>query len=263
MRWIRYTADTKTSYGIVEGDRVVEVQGTPFGSYKRTSKVRPLDSVKIEVPVVPPTFYCAGRNYPHHIREMAAKRGEEPVFPKKPDIGYRATNALIAHKEPIIIPHDATEKIQYEGELVVIIGKKAKHLSEGEALGCVLGYTVGNDISERTWQRGDGTMWRAKNTDTFKPMGPWIETDVKLDDLETIVSVNGEVTTRFPTNDMIFGIANYISAMTRYLTLHPGDIIWMGTDDVSPDLKAGDVVDIEITGIGTLSNPLEAEQAQA
>jgi 2-keto-4-pentenoate hydratase/2-oxohepta-3-ene-1,7-dioic acid hydratase in catechol pathway len=106
-------------------------------------------------------------------------------------------------------------------------------------------------------------MWRAKNTDTFKPMGPWIETDVRLNELETIVSVNGKVTTRFPTNDMIFGVATYISAMTRYLTLYPGDVIWMGTDDVSPNLEAGDRVDIEITGIGTLSNPITAEQASA
>jgi 2-keto-4-pentenoate hydratase/2-oxohepta-3-ene-1,7-dioic acid hydratase in catechol pathway len=263
MRWIRYTAGGRTSYGLVEGDRIVEVQGTPFGSFERTTTSLPLADVKIELPVIPPTFYCAGRNYPRHIREMAAKRGEAPVFPKQPDIGYRANNALIAHNEPIVIPRDATEKVHYEGELVAVIGKKAKHLSEAEALGCVLGYTIGNDMSERTWQGSDGTMWRAKNTDTFKPMGPWIETDVRLNALETIVSVNGKVTTRFPTNDMIFGVATYISAMTRYLTLYPGDVIWMGTDDVSPNLKAGDRVDIEITGIGTLSNPITAEQASA
>jgi 2-keto-4-pentenoate hydratase/2-oxohepta-3-ene-1,7-dioic acid hydratase in catechol pathway len=263
MRWIRYTAGSRTSYGLVEGDRIVEVQGTPFGSFERTTTSLPLADVKIELPVIPPTFYCAGRNYPRHIREMAGKRGEAPVFPKQPDIGYRANNALIAHNEPIVIPRDATEKVHYEGELVAVIGKKAKHLSEAEALGCVLGYTIGNDMSERTWQGSDGTMWRAKNTDTFKPMGPWIETDVRLNALETIVSVNGKVTTRFPTNDMIFGVATYISAMTRYLTLYPGDVIWMGTDDVSPNLKAGDRVDIEITGIGTLSNPITAEQASA
>lgn len=143
----------------------------------------------------------------------------------------------------------------------MVIGKKAKHLSESEALGCVLGYTIGNDVSERTWQRSDRTFWRSKNTDTFKPMGPWIETDVDLGAMETIVRLNGVEQICFPTNAMVFGIASYISTMTRYLTLYPGDVIWMGTDGTSPNLKAGDVVEIEITGIGTLRNPFVAESA--
>jgi 2-keto-4-pentenoate hydratase/2-oxohepta-3-ene-1,7-dioic acid hydratase in catechol pathway len=105
---------------------------------------------------------------------MAKKRGEEPNIPPNADIGYRANNALIAHNENIVIPHDAGELVQYEAELVAVIGTKAKYLSESEALSCVLGWTIGNDMSERTWQRGDRTLWRAKNTDTFKPMGPWI-----------------------------------------------------------------------------------------
>jgi 2-keto-4-pentenoate hydratase/2-oxohepta-3-ene-1,7-dioic acid hydratase in catechol pathway len=113
-------------------------------------------------------------------------------------------------------------------------------------------------VSERTWQKSDRTLWRAKNADTFKPMGPWIETDVDLDALETRVRVNGAETTRFPTNAMLFGVATYISTISRYVTLYPGDVIWMGTDGTSPDLKAGDVVEVEITGIGTLRNPFVA-----
>jgi 2-keto-4-pentenoate hydratase/2-oxohepta-3-ene-1,7-dioic acid hydratase in catechol pathway len=254
MRWIRFTASGKTAYGIVEDDAVIEVTGDPFAGYEKTARRHALAAIKLEVPVIPRTFYCAGLNYTAHIKEMAERRKVEPDIPKKPDIGYRANNALIAYDEPVIIPADATEKIQYEGELVAVIGKQAKHLSEADALGCVLGYTIGNDVSERTWQKSDRTLWRAKNSDTFKPMGPWIETDVTLDALETIVRVNGEATTRFKTNDMLFGVATFISAMTRYLTLYPGDVIWMGTDGVSPDLKSGDVVDVEITGIGHLRN---------
>ena len=256
MRWIRFTRADRTAFGILEGDRVVEVQGDPFEGYERTRQSHALGEVKIEVPVIPRTFYCAGLNYTAHIKEMAEKAGNKtPDFPSKPDIGYRANNALIAHGEPVVIPHDATEKVHYEGELVVVFGKKAKNLSEAEALSCVLGYTIGNDVSERTWQRSDRTLWRAKNTDTFKPMGPWIETDVKLDALETSVRVNGRETTRFPTNEMLFGVATFISAMSRYLTLYPGDVMWMGTDGVSPDLKSGDVVEVDIKGIGVLSNP--------
>jgi 2-keto-4-pentenoate hydratase/2-oxohepta-3-ene-1,7-dioic acid hydratase in catechol pathway len=260
MRWIRFTTNGKTSYGILEGDRVAEVTGDPFAGYERTARSHALGTVKLEVPIIPRTFYCAGLNYTAHIKEMAARRTVTPNIPEKPDIGYRANNALIAHGEPIVIPHDATEKINYEGELVVVIGKQAKHLTEANALSCVLGYTIGNDFSERTWQKSDRTLWRAKNTDTFKPMGPWIETDVDLDAMETIVRVNGKPSTHFKTNDMLFGIATFISAMTRYLTLYPGDVIWMGTDGVSPDLKPGDVVDVEITGIGVLSNPIAAEE---
>jgi 2-keto-4-pentenoate hydratase/2-oxohepta-3-ene-1,7-dioic acid hydratase in catechol pathway len=155
----------------------------------------------------------------------------------------------------VVIPAGATEKMNYEGELVVVIGKQVKHLSEADAMSCVFGYTIGNDVSERTWQRGDRTFWRGKNADTFKPMGPWIETSADLDAMETVVRVNGEESIRFKTDDMIFNIPHYISQMTRYLTLYPGDVIWMGTDGTSPDLKHGDVVEVEITGLGTLRNP--------
>jgi 2-keto-4-pentenoate hydratase/2-oxohepta-3-ene-1,7-dioic acid hydratase in catechol pathway len=261
MRWLRFSKDGRTAYGIVDGERVAEVTGDPFAGYERTSRVHALAAVKIEVPVIPRTFYCAGLNYTAHIREMAAKRAVQPDIPTKADIGYRANNALIAHGETVIIPRDATEKVHYEGELVAVVGKQAKHLSEKDALACLLGYTIGNDISERSWQREDRTLWRAKNSDTFKPMGPWIETAVELDKLETIVRVNGKETTRFKTNDMLFGVAHFIAAMTRYLTLYPGDVIWMGTDGVSPDLTSGDVVDVEITGIGTLRNSFRREGA--
>jgi len=198
-----------------------------------------------------------GLNYAAHIKEAAAKLGIAPDLPRQPDVGYRAINALVAHGEPVVIPADAG-KVQYEGELVVVIGKRAKGLTEAEALSCVLGYSIGNDVSERIWQKSDRTLWRAKNADTFKPMGPWIETEVDLDRLQTLVRVNGTETTRFATNDMLFGVAAYISAITRYITLVPGDMIWMGTDGTSPDLKPGDTVEAEITGIGTLRNPFIA-----
>ena len=198
MRWIRFTAEGRTAYGILEGDRIAEVAGDPFRGHEATSRRHDLSAVKIEVPVIPPTFYCAGLNYVEHVKEGAAKRGEVPNIPTKPDMGYRAANALIAHGETIVIPADATEKVHYEGELVAVVGKKAKHLTEENALDCLLGWTIGNDVSERTWQKADRTFWRSKNTDTFKPMGPWIETDFDLDAAETIVRLNGEITHPLP-----------------------------------------------------------------
>ena len=260
MRWVRYEADGRVSYGILDGDEVEEVSGSPFDTYTQTGNRRAFDSVKLLVPVVPVTFYAAGINYEAHVREAAALLGHEPNLPTKADIGYRANNALIAHGEPIVVPRDATEKVHYEGELVVVVGKKAKNLSEDQAFSCVLGYTIGNDVSERTWQASDRTMWRAKNTDTFKPMGPWIETDADPAQMRTTVRLNDRVVSEFDTNNMVFGIAAYISAMSRYLTLYPGDVIWMGTDGASEDLVAGDVVDVEISGVGVLSNPIVGEQ---
>ncbi|MEX2643009.1 MAG: fumarylacetoacetate hydrolase family protein [Acetobacterales bacterium] len=260
MRWVRYAAGGGTHYGIMEGDDIVEVRGDPFAGYEKTSTKRAFAEVKLLPPVMPPNFYAAGLNYTAHVIEQAHMHGHEPNIPEKPDIGYRSANALIAHGETVVIPKDATDKIQYEGEIVAVVGKKARHLTEENALSCILGYTLGNDVSERTWQKSDRTMWRAKNTDTFKPMGPWIETDVDLDALVTKVRVNGKQIIEFKTNDMLFGIETYIAAMTRYLTLHPGDVIWMGTDGSAPNIKDGDVVEVEIDGIGTLSNPFVREK---
>ena len=261
MRFVKFTAGGRTSFGIVEGDRIVETTGEPFAEWQRTAQRYALADVKIELPLIPRTFYCAGLNYVKHLTEAADKRGEVPNVPDRAEIGYRAQNALIAHDEDVVIPRDATGKIHYEGELVVVIGKKAKHLSEADAMSSVFGYSIGNDVSERTWQRADRGLWRAKNTDTFKPMGPWIETEVDLDAMETTVRLNGAPSNHFRTNDMVFGIPQFIAEMTKYFTLWPGDVIWMGTDGTSPDLKAGDVVEIEITGIGTLRNRFVAEAA--
>jgi 2-keto-4-pentenoate hydratase/2-oxohepta-3-ene-1,7-dioic acid hydratase in catechol pathway len=259
MRWIRYEKNGQPSYGILEGDTVTEVRGDPFAGYEKTTTRQPMASVKLLTPVEPRTFYCAGLNYAEHVIEAARKRGQEPNLPKAADIGYRANNALIAHGEAIVIPPDATERVQYEGELVAVIGRKARGLSEAEALGCVLGWTIGNDVSERTWQAGDRTLWRAKNADTFKPMGPWIETDFDLETAETRIRVNGAEKIRFKTDSMIFGPAAFISRMSQYLTLEPGDVVWMGTEGAPENIKHGDTVEIEITGIGTLSNPVVRE----
>ena len=259
MRWIRFSTQGRTAFGILEGETITEVNGCPFRGYEKTGIHHALGNVKTEIPFVPQTFYAAGLNYSAHVIDVARKAGKEPDLPAFADIGYRANNALIAHDEAVIIPKDATEKVQYEGELVVVIGKRAKNLAREDALSCVLGYSIGNDVSERTWQKSDRTLWRAKNTDTFKPLGPWIETDVDLGKMETIIRVNGDVSERFATNAMLFGIADFITRMTQYLTLHPGDMIWMGTDGHSENLKAGDVVEVEISGIGTLRNRFVAE----
>jgi 2-keto-4-pentenoate hydratase/2-oxohepta-3-ene-1,7-dioic acid hydratase in catechol pathway len=257
MKWCRFQSGNKAAYGIIEGDRVTEVSGSPFDSYTKTSNTYSLSSVKLLVPVVPPTFYAAGINYPEHVTWAARMRGEEPNLPKKADVGYRANNALIAHEEPIIVPKDATEQVQYEGELVVVMGKECKNVSEADALDYVLGYTIGNDVSERTWQRGDRTMWRAKNTDTFKPMGPWIVTGLDPDQLHVKITLSGRVVGEYDVKTAIFGVRHYISEMSKYLTLYPGDVLWMGTDGATENMKDGDICEIEISEIGVLRNQVK------
>jgi 2-keto-4-pentenoate hydratase/2-oxohepta-3-ene-1,7-dioic acid hydratase in catechol pathway len=263
MRWARFECEGKISYGIVEDDTVEVVEGDPFDGHRRTRTRHALEAITWLPPVVPPTFYCVGLNYAEHLKSSAARRGEEPVFPDKPDVGYRAANALVGHEAPIVLPPDATERVQYEGELVCVIGRMAKHLTRDDALDCLLGFTVGNDVSERTWQKSDRTLWRAKNTDTFKPMGPWIETDVDLDAARTRIRLNGRQVIEFETNNMLFGVVDYLVAITRYITLYPGDVLWMGTEGEAENLRPGDEVEIEITGIGSLRNPVVAAGTSA
>lgn len=260
MKWCRFQSGEAAAYGIVEDGRVIEVTGSPFTGYERTSKAFSLGEVKLLVPVVPPIFYAAGLNYREHVTKVAMERGEEPVFPPRADIGYRANNALIPHGEAIVIPRDASESVQYEGELVAVIGKRCRRISEDEVLDHVLGYTIGNDVSERSWQRSDRTLWRAKNTDTFKPMGPWIATGLDPDQLHVNIRLNQRVVGEYDVASAIFGVRHFISRMSQYLTLHPGDVVWMGTDGDTLNMKDGDVVEVEIDGIGVLRNPVVRER---
>jgi 2-keto-4-pentenoate hydratase/2-oxohepta-3-ene-1,7-dioic acid hydratase in catechol pathway len=260
MRWVRYDDGETGRYGILRGDEIAEVQGSPFGDHQSTGRVRKLRDVKLGLPFVPATFYAVGQNYIVHAANYPGAQSSSAKVPTRPDVAYRAHSGLIAHDEAVMIPADS-QSLQYEGELVVVIGKRGKRISKASAFEYVLGYTIGNDVSERSWQRTDRTPWRAKNADTFSPMGPWLETDADLSSMETIVRLNGKESTRFRTNDMLFGIDTFISAVSQYVTLQPGDMFWMGTEGTSPDLKDGDVVEVEITGIGTLRNPFVAETA--
>ena len=260
MKWCRFQVgkSKKISYGLIENEIVTAVTGTPFKRHKLTTRQYPLSEVKLLVPFVPGTFYCVGINYRDHIVKMAARRGVEPSFPPKADIGYRANNALIAHGANIVKPKDSGEHFQYEGELVAVFGKKARNVSREKALDYVMGWTIGNDVSERTWQRDDRTMWRAKNADTFKPMGPWIVTGLDYRAMTTTIRLNDQEVDRFSTGNMIFDVETYIAEVTKYITIYPGDMMWMGTDGMPQNMKPGDTVEIEISGIGKLRNRIVA-----
>ena len=202
-------------------------------------------------------FYAAGLNYRSHIEWANEHHGGKYAIPSQADIGYRSPNALILNGDDIVIPADAPGPVEFEGELVAVIGRIAKNVSEDQALDHVMGYTLGNDVSERTWQRGDRTLWRAKNSDTFKPMGPTIVGGIDPMAQAIEVRINGRTVSSYSTRDMIFGVAHFISRMSRYLTLHPGDVIWFGCDGPTvPALQPGDLVEVSNDAIGVLANPV-------
>ena len=257
MHWCRIWDGDDAVYGVVDDGLVRIATASPFAGGGPGDETRPLADVKLLVPCVPPTFYAAGANYRAHLAWAAQALGGSGTPPPRADIGYRANNGLVAQDEPIVIPSDATGPVQAEGELVAVIGRTVKGLTRENALDCVLGYTIGNDVSERTWQRGDRTLWRAKNTDTFAPMGPWITPGLDPMALEVITRVNGVEASRYYTKDMIHSLVDFLVETTKYVTLYAGDVMWLGCDGATPDIAPGDVVEIEIPGIGTLRNPVE------
>lgn len=254
MRWLQFSVKNQVMSGYLEEDTIHVIKGNFLEDWEKTGQTYQLSEVKIELPIIPKTFYAAGFNYAIHVAEIAKSLGDKPNLPTSADIGYRANNALIAHDEVVIIPKDATEQVQYEGELVAVIGKKMKQVNPTQALEGIFGYTIGNDVSERTWQKSDRTFFRCKNTDTFKPMGPWIETDFDINTALTTVKLNGKEMIQFATKDMLFTLADFISRTSQYVTFYPGDVMWMGTEGNSPNLVHNDVVEISISGIGTLRN---------
>src|SRR5271167_2318364 len=142
MRFARFELDGRKGYGLVEGDRIIPIDGTPFEHWRPAGAPILIERVRLEVPVIPSNFYAVGLNYPVHIRERAHRMGIAPELPTRPEPGYRSPNALVAHDEPIVLPPD-TESVQFEGELVVVIGERARHVREVDALKYVLGYTIG------------------------------------------------------------------------------------------------------------------------
>lgn len=256
MIWCRFEDAGGAVYGLVEDGVATAVTGNPFGGWERSGRRIPVGELRLLPPVTPNTFFCAGLNYRAHA-ERAAYGGH--AAPERPEIGYRANSALTGHLSPIVRPSDCDEPLVAEGELVAVIGRPLRHCSAEQAKDGILGWTIGNDVSARGWQRSDRTFWRCKNSDTFKPMGPFIVTDANPLSATTTVRVDGEVKASFPTGDMLFGPYEYISAISRYITLSPGDVVWLGTDETA-SVVPGQVVEITIDGIGTLANPVIEEK---
>jgi len=254
MRYGRISVDGAIRWVQVDDDAVHVLRGSPLEDDPVVEGSRALEGLAFGPPVVPFVFYAVGLNYRRHIEEQIAA-GRDVAVPVRPEVGYRANNALIGHGESILVPPDVTGRFEAEGEVVAVLGRRLRNASRAEAQESVFGWTIGNDVSAREWQRSDRSFWRSKNSDTFKPMGPWIETDVDPMVQTTTVRVNGDVQAEFATGDMVFDPWDFIVEASRYITFHPGDVLWMGADSAC-QLAPGDTVDVEITGIGVLSNPV-------
>lgn len=264
--WVRVAAPADPSaarFGRVVDDTVLLVDGSPLGEWRESGDRVSLADARLLPPVIPPMLYACGINYTGHARACSAEfnRPLESFMPAKPEIGYRAQSAIIAVGETIVIPADAPANVQCEGELAVVIGRPAKKVRASDALDHVFGYTICNDVSMRDWQFADRTFWRSKNADTFKPLGPCIATNLDIADMTTRISRNGELQEEFATGNMLYSVAEYIEAISQYITLHPGDVIIMGTDGHSPRIAHGDTIEIAIDGVGRLINPVVREGA--
>ncbi len=255
MRWIRFQhPDGSARYGWLDGDQVGLVHGTPFGERQREEPTLPLDEVRLLPPVQPSKIICVGRNYAAHAAEHQAEVPEIPLIFLKPP------SAVIGPLETIILPPQS-QQVEHEAELAVVIGKRGRWITPEDAPAHILGYTIANDVTARDLQRRDGQWTRGKGFDTFCPLGPWIETDFDPADALITCRVNGEMRQMGSTRDMVFRIPQLIAFISSVMTLEPGDVILTGTPAGVAPLQDGDVVEVEIEGIGVLRNPVKAEQA--
>jgi 2-keto-4-pentenoate hydratase/2-oxohepta-3-ene-1,7-dioic acid hydratase in catechol pathway len=250
MRFARFEAGNTVAYGIVEGEMIRQLSGDLFGDWEKTDATYPLKDVKLLVPTTPTKVLALAGNYRSHL-------GNLPV-PEHPELFLKALSCLIAHGENVVLP-EGSDPVHYEAELVIVMGKRAKKVPEADAMDYVFGVTCGNDISAREWQKNDRQWVRAKGSDTFGPCGPFIVRGIDYGNLQLEMRVNGEVKQRERTSDLIHGVAEIVSFASQAMTLEPGDLIYTGTPQKTSAIKPGDVMEVELEGIGILRNGVVAE----
>lgn len=250
MRIARFSHQDAIRYGIVDGTELVVLAGDPmFAGFETTGERVPLGDAALLAPVIPRSkVVCVGKNYHDHAAEMGGAAPAEPLLFLKPN------TSVIGPGDTIVRPPQSQET-HFEGELAAVIGRIAKNVSADDALDYVFGYTIANDVTARDLQRSDGQWSRAKGFDTFCPLGPAIETEFDLDSARLQTRRNGEVAQDAPLTDMIHSVADIIAYASAVFTLLPGDVILTGTPAGVGPFTAGDTLEVEITGLGTLRNP--------
>jgi 2-keto-4-pentenoate hydratase/2-oxohepta-3-ene-1,7-dioic acid hydratase in catechol pathway len=251
MKLARFTLDAASMHGLIEDSVIHEIDGYPVGRrspVKRTGSCWPLESVRLLSPVVPSKIVAIGLNYKAHAAEFSKDLPEEPMIFLKP------STSVIGPGSEIIYPAHMSHRVDYEGELGVVIGRRARDLTVDESADYILGYTCFNDVTARDLQGRDVQYTRAKGFDTFAPTGPWIETGLDPLDVKLETYLNGEKRQGASTREMIFNVYELVSFVSRVMTLLPGDVIATGTPSGVGKMKPGDEVEVRIEGIGSLVN---------
>ena len=271
MRIARFSRDDTVAYGVVqeaapdgvasaaigpdtEGLTIAELQGHPFGvgtdSVRYTGQSYPVADVRLLAPVLPTKVVAIGKNYADHAREMGGEPPDEPVIFLKP------STSVIGPGDPVARPVKLSERVDFEGELAVVIGRLCRDVPPERVSEVIFGYTCANDVTARDLQAKDGQWTRAKGFDTFCPLGPWIETGLDPSDLELTTTVNGEVKQHARTSQLLHDVTAVVCYVTSVMTLLPGDILLTGTPAGIGPLVHGDRVSVAIQGIGALTNPV-------
>ena len=250
-RYVKYETAGRTAWGVLEGDTIRELQGNVFDGARPNGRTVKMAEVKLLAPAEAKKVIAAGLNYRSHIGEQPAAK-YVGLFAKMP-------TSLVGHGADIVYPADATT-VHYEAEVCLVIGRRAKNITEAQVKEHVFGVTPCNDVSERAWQKADLQWFRAKGADTFGPMGPALVRGADYDKLKLIGRHNGKVVQESSTDMLIFNIDTIVSYVSRYVTLEPGDVIFTGTPGTTQAMKPGDTYEVEIEGIGVLRNKVVAER---
>jgi 2-keto-4-pentenoate hydratase/2-oxohepta-3-ene-1,7-dioic acid hydratase in catechol pathway len=246
-RYVRCLHQERIVHGILEGETVRELAGNFLAGAGPTGRSFALADARLLPPCAPSKVLAVGRNYRSHLRDRP-EPGSPGLFAKFP-------TSIIGPDEAIVFPPGA-EEVHYEGEMVLVIGRTARRIGEAEVREHIFGITAGNDVSERRWQKEDLQWFRAKASDTFGPLGPVVARGLDYDDLQLTTRVNGEVRQSQRTSDLIFPVARIVSYASQFVTLEPGDVIYTGTPGNTRALQPGDVVEVEVEGVGILRNPV-------
>jgi 2-keto-4-pentenoate hydratase/2-oxohepta-3-ene-1,7-dioic acid hydratase in catechol pathway len=250
-RYVKYEAAGRVAWGLLEGDAIRELEGNVFEGARPSGRTPKLADAKLLAPADAKKVIAAGLNYRSHIGEQPAAK-YVGLFAKMP-------TSLIGHGADIVYPADATT-VHYEAEVCVVIGRRAKHITEAQAKNHVFGVAPCNDVSERAWQKADLQWFRAKGSDTFGPIGPALVRGADYNRLKLIGRHNGKVVQETTTDMLIFSIDAIVSYVSRYVTLEPGDVIFTGTPGTTQAMKPGDTYEVEIEGVGLLRNTVVAER---
>lgn len=249
MKYIRFSFNQEEMFGMLEGELITRLDDDFLNNtFNLTEETYKLSNVEILPPIENPgKVVLIGLNYSEHAKERGKTVPDEPMF------FMVSPTAISGHQDTIKLP-SSQNQIDYEAELAIVIGKESRNVKKKDALSNIFGYTCANDISDRTLQKKDVQFTRAKSFSTFKPIGPVIETDLNPDDLKISLSLNGDIKQDSTTKDMIFNTSQIVEHVTKVMTLYPGDIILTGTPSGVGPLQSGDNVEVEIEGIGKLSN---------